>query len=61
VNPSQSVVKCAFRQRFDEVRDDLENGRIKFWASPEVWVKKQLDITALNCVLLLLAKEAKWN
>lgn len=56
-----AVVEAAFRQRMEEIKDDIAAGRIKFWNSPPEWTEKLLHVTALNCVLLLLAQEAKWN
>ncbi len=58
---SDIVVKAAFRQRIQEIKDDIAAGRIKFYNSPPEWTDKLLNITALNCVLLLLTQEAKWN
>lgn len=55
------VVKTAFRLRVEEIKDDIAAGRIKFYNSPLEWTDKLLKITALNCVLLLWAQEAKWN
>ena len=57
----EAVVEAAFRQRFDEIRDDIESGRLNFNNRPEVWTEKLLNMTALNCVLLRIAAEAKWN
>ncbi len=58
---SDAAVRTAFRQRVQEIKDDIAAGRIKFYNSPPEWSEKLLNITALNCVLLLLAQEAKWN
>jgi len=58
---SDIAVRAAFRQRMQEIKDDIGAGRIKFYNSPPEWTEKLLNITALNCVLLLLAQEAKWN
>ena len=58
---SEAVVKAVFKRRFEEIKDDIESGRITFYNRPEVWTEKMLKITALNCVLLLIAEEAKWN
>ena len=58
---SDVVVKAAFRQRFDEIKDDIEAGRLTFRKQPEVWTEKMLNLTALNCVLWLIAEEAKRN
>lgn len=55
------VVKIAFRQRVEEIKADITAGRIRFYNSPPEWTEKLLRITALNCVLLLLAQEAEWN
>ena len=55
------AVRAAFRLRMHEIKDDIAAGRIKFSNSPPEWTEQLLEITALNCVLLLLAQEAKWN
>ena len=57
---SDKVVKVAFRQRMEGIKDDIAAGRITFYNPPQ-WTDKLLNITAMNCTLLLLAKEAKWN
>lgn len=56
-----AVVKAAFRQRMEEIKDDIATGRIKFYNSPPEWTEQLLKITSLNCTLLLLAERAKWN
>ena len=61
VRASDIAVKAAFRQRMQEIKDDIAAGRITFYNSPPEWTEQLLEITALNCVLLLLAQEAKWN
>ena len=55
------AVSASFRMRMDEIKDDIAAGRLKFYNSPPEWTEHLLTITALNCVLLLLAQEAKWN
>jgi len=55
------AVRAAFRRRMQEIKDDIAAGRIKFSNSPPEWTEQLLKITAFNCVLLLLAQEAKWN
>ena len=55
------AVSATFRQRMEEVRDDIAAGRIKFYNGPPEWTEQLLTIMALNCVLLLLAQEARWN
>ena len=55
------VAKAAFRERFIEIKDDIKSGRIKFYNGPEVWTEEMLNITALNCVLLQIREQAKWN
>ena len=61
VRACEIAVRAAFRQRMQEIKDDIAAGRIKFSNSPPEWTEQLLIITALNCVLLLLAQEAKWN
>lgn len=61
VRACEIAVKAAFCQRMQEIKDDIAAGRIKFSNSPPEWTEQLLEITALNCVLLLLAQEAKWN
>lgn len=61
MNKGSVVVKAAFRQRMVEIKDDIAAGRIKFWNSPPEWTEKLLEITSLNCALLLLADRARWN
>lgn len=61
VKKGDIVVKVAFRRRMEDIRSDIAAGRIRFYDSPPEWTEKLLSITALNCVLLLLAHEAKWN
>ncbi|MDP2730477.1 MAG: hypothetical protein Q8O55_08335 [Dehalococcoidales bacterium] len=58
---SDAAVRAAFRQRMQEIKDDIAAGRIKFYNSPPEWTEQLLEVTALNCALLLLAQEAKWN
>jgi len=58
---SDAAVRAVFRQRMQEIKDDIAAGRIKFSNSPPEWTEQLLEITALNCVLLLLAERAKWN
>ena len=55
------AVSAAFRHRMEEIKDDIAAGRIKFSNGPPEWTEQLLTITALNCALLLLAQEAKWN
>ena len=55
------AVRVAFRQRMQEIKDDISAGRIKFYNSPPEWTEQFLNITAFNCALLLLAQEAKLN
>ena len=55
------AVRAAFRQRMQEIKDDIVTGRIKFYNSPPEWSEQLLELTALSCVLVLLAQEAKWN
>jgi len=60
--PRSSVVaEIAFRQRFDEFKDDIANGRLTFRIQPPEWTEQLLNITALSCALLKIAEEAKWN
>ena len=54
------VVKAAFRQRMEEIKDDILAGRIKFYNPPPEWTEELLNVTARNSVLLLLALRAKW-
>ncbi len=61
MRPSEVVVKAAFKKRLEAISEDIEAGRIKFYNPPEVWTEKLLRITALNCVLWLIAAKAKWN
>jgi len=61
MRPAEIAAKVAFEKRLDEIKDDIEAGRITFRKQPEVWTKKMLNITALNCVLLMIAAESKWN
>ena len=61
VKASDTVVRAAFRQRMQETKEDIADGRIKFYNSPPEWTEQLLNLTALNSVLLLLAEEAKWN
>jgi|GEM_PF-3796331 len=58
---SDAAVRAVFRLRMQEIKDDIAAGRIKFSNSPPEWTEQLLEITALNCVLLLLAERAKWN
>lgn len=58
---SESIVKAIIKRRFDEVKADIKSGRRKFYNSPPEWTEELLNITARNCVLMLLANEAKWN
>lgn len=58
---SEIIVEIAFKRRVDEIKEDIEVGRITFYNRPEVWTGKMLKITALNIVLLQIAEEAKWN
>ncbi len=58
---SDLVVKASFRQRLGRIKDDIAAGRITFYNSrPEV-IEEYLETIALNCTLLVLASEAKWN
>lgn len=58
---SSKVVSLIFRRRFEEVKDDIANGRITFYNSPPEWTDKLLNVTALNCTLLQIHEEARWN
>ena len=58
---SDLAVSASFRQRMEEVKDDIAAGRIKFNNSPPEWTEQLLSVTALNCVLLLLADRSKLN
>lgn len=58
---SDLAVSASFRLRMEEIKDDIAAGRIKFYNSPPEWTEQLLTITALNCVLLQLAQEARWN
>ena len=60
LHPSAKAAKAAFRQRFDEIKGDIASGRINFYNTPE-WTEKLLNITALNCALVRIHEEAKWN
>jgi len=55
------AVRKSFRLRIDEIKDDIAAGRIKFYNSPPEWTEQLLNVTAMNCVLLLLADRSKWN
>lgn len=61
MRPSEVVVKAAFKKRLEEIKDDIEAGRISFYNPPEVWTEELLSKTALTCVLWLIAERAKWN
>ena len=56
-----AVVKAAFRQRVEEIKEDIAAGRITFHNSPPEWTEQLLKITSLNCALLLLAERSRWN
>ena len=58
---SSDAVKVAFRQRFEEIKDDIASGRLTFYNPPLEWTEKLLNVTALNWVLLKIREEAKWN
>ena len=61
VRACEIVVEVAFRQRLEVIKADIAAGRITLKNSPAEWTEQLLKITASNCVLLLLAQEAKWN
>ena len=61
LHPSSIIVKSAFRQCFDELKDDIANCRLTFRNQPPEWTEKLLNITALNWALLKIREEAKWN
>ena len=61
LSPSAVLVKAEFRRRFEEIKDDIANGRITFYNPPPEWTEKLLNVTALNCALLKIREEAKWN
>ena len=61
MSQSDVVVEAAFRQRMEEIKDDISAGRLTIRNAPEEMSEKMLDMLALNCALLLLAHEAKWN
>lgn len=58
---ADTIVKAAFKQRFEEIKDGIEAGRIKFYNPPEVWTEKLLDKTALTCAIWLIAERSKRN
>lgn len=58
---SELVVTAAFMKRFDQVKDDIQTGRLTFRNQPEVWTGKLRDSAALYVVLLQIQAEAKWN
>ena len=55
------AVRVSFRHRVEEIKDDIAAGRIKFYNAPPEWTDQLLEVTALNCVLLLLADRSKFN
>lgn len=61
LSPSSDAAKVAFRQRFEEIKDDIASGRITFYNPLPEWTEKLLNVTALNCALLKICEEAKWN
>ena len=61
MRPAEIAAKVAFEKRLDEIKDDIEAGRITFRKQPEIRTEKMLNITALKCVLLIIAAESKWN
>lgn len=62
---TDTVVKAAFKRRIKQVKEAILSGEITFYNVPLVecysWPEKLLNVTALNCTLLLLAERAKWN
>lgn len=58
---AETVVKAVFQQRVEEIKDDILAGRLTIRNAPAEMPGEMLDILALNCVLLLLAEEARWN
>ena len=61
MRPSAVVAKVAFKQRFEEIKDGIEAGKISFYNPPPVWTEKLLNKTALNCVVWLIKERARWN
>lgn len=61
VAASDIAVKAAFQQRMEEIKDDILGGRLTIRNAPAEMSERMLNMLALNCVLLLLAQEVKWN
>lgn len=57
----EDVAKITFERKLDEVKDDIESGRITFYNPPSIWTEEMLRATALSVNLLMIAKASKWN
>ena len=61
LSSSSVVVKAEFARSLEETKSDIAAGRITFRNPPLEWTEKMLNITALNCTLLKIREEARWN
>ena len=61
LSPSATLAKAEFRRRFEEIKDDIANGRITFYNPSPEWTEELLDRTAQICTLCKIQEEARWN
>ena len=57
---SGCIVEEALMRKVEEIKDDIESGRITYFICNPVR-GRALHQAAVNCALLLIAHEAKWN
>jgi len=57
----ETIIDTAFKRRIEEIKDDIEAGRITFQSPPPCWTDASLQRMASNLALLIIAKEARWN